>query len=339
MIQRILFINSLQFDYLEDLLFGGLTELLGPDNVVSLPLNYHYYFSKYQYPKNIGQCRPPLRYLLDRLALKEKLRRFEFDAVVIGSTKEDAFKSYLMIEEKIPKGIPIMYIDGGDWPEIGGDAIREQYTSVFEEVIHRRAINLIFKREYLLDRQYEKNVFPLPFSFKPARHWTNGTVKKYDVVFWAVESDPLRKTILKLIQDKYDCKENGSVQGQTFRNYRRHGTFFLQELSSSKIAYNFKGAGWDTLRYWEIPGVASFMISGLPRIKIPNNFNDREHAVFCKDDASDLLSLTDYYLTHEREREEIAKNGSKHVQQFHTYTKRAQYFLDVSNEYLSKKFN
>ena len=91
MIKRILFINSLQFDYLEDLTFAGLTELLGAENVVSYPTNYHYYFSKYPYPKNIGQCRRPRDYFSDRFNAKKRLKQFDFDAVVIGSTKHDAF--------------------------------------------------------------------------------------------------------------------------------------------------------------------------------------------------------------------------------------------------------
>ncbi len=337
MIGRILFINSQQVDYLEDLAFAGLTELLGAENVISYPVNYHYYFSKYQYPKNIGQCRKPLQYFSDQINLKKRLQQFEFDAVVIGSTKEDVFSFYLEIEKILPKGIPLIYLDGGDRPEIGGDADREHFTQLCDAVFQQRHIDIIFKREYLVDAVYEKHVFPLPFSFKPDSFHRNGLPKKYDVVFWAVESDPLRTQALELIQDKYDCRKNGSVTGQTFRNYKRHGKYFLEELSSAKIGYNFRGVGWDTLRYWEIPGVATMMISGKPRISIPNNFINNEHAVFCKDDLSDLTSLTDYYLNHTDEHDSIAQNGMRHVEQHHTYLKRAQYMLDICHDVLSKK--
>ena len=211
------------------------------------------------------------------------------------------------------------------------------FDSLFDEVCRKQKITLIFKREYLAECEYDTHVFPLPFAFRPVNFQSNAHNKRFQVVFWAVESDPIRTAALKLVQDKYDCKENGTTTGQVFRHYKRRGKFFLEELSSSKIAYNFKGVGWDTLRYWEVPGVSSFMVSGVPHIKIPNNFRDKEHAVFCKDNLSDLLPLTDYYLNHEEEREGIARNGAVHVERYHTYTKRAQYFLDICNEYLSKK--
>lgn len=337
MIKKILFINSRQVDYLEDLTFAGLTELLGADNVVSYPVNYHYYFSKYQYPKNIGQCRPALQYFSDRILLQGRLRRFEFDAVIIGSTKEDVFSFYLEIENILPKGIPLIYLDGGDRPEIGGDADREHFTRLRETVFQRRKINIIFKREYITEASYGTNVFPLPFSFKPTSFHQNGSGKKYDVVFWAVESDPVRTKALELIQHKYDCERNGSTTGQTFRNYKRHGKFFLEELSSAKIGYNFRGVGWDTLRYWEIPGVSTLMISGKPKIAIPDNFVNGEHVIFCKDDLSNLVALTDYYLHHTDEREAIARNGHHFVGQYHTYIKRTQYMLDTCNNFLSMK--
>jgi Glycosyl transferases group 1 len=337
MIQRLLFINSLHFDYLEDLMFASLTELLGANNVISFPTNYHYYFSKYRYPKNIGQCRAPLRYVIDRVIMNKRIQKSEFDAVVIGSTKEDAFLSYLRIADRLPLKIPLVYIDGGDRPEVGGDAIRENFIPLFERVCNKRKINLIFKREYHNGREYDKNVFPLPFAFKPTAYNSSIRNKKYDVVFWAVESDPIRTEVLRMVHDRYDCKENGTVTGLTFRKYQRRGKNFLEELSASKVAYNFKGVGWNTLRYWEIPGVASFMISGAPQIRIPNNFKDREHIVLCRDDLSDLLRLTDYYLHHENEREEIARNGHSHLQQHHTYIKRGEYFLNICNDFLSTR--
>ncbi len=326
-VQRILFVNSLDADYLEDLTFAGLTEILGADNVISYPTNHHYYYSKYQYPKNIGQCRPMFRYILDRLNISNQLKRFEFDAIVLGSVKKDSCVSFLRLIETMPKRIPLIFLDGGDRHEVGGDAIRENFVSLFNDVTRRVKFDIIFKRECLISFQYESNVIPFPFSFKAPVYEMQK--KKYDVVFWAVESDPIRSKALDLVRDRFDCTSNGTAAGQTFRHYRRKGKYFLEELSASKIVYNFKGVGWDTLRYWEVPGVGSFMISGEPKIQIPNNFQHGKHLVFCKDDLSDLLSLTEYYLRNEHERVSIAKSGYQHLQQHHTYRKRAEYFLDV----------
>jgi spore maturation protein CgeB len=44
--------------------------------------------------------------------------------------------------------------------------------------------------------------------------------------------------------------------------------------------------------------------------------------------------VLDYYLQNEKEREEIAANGYRHLMQHHTHLKRAEYFLSVVQERL-----
>lgn len=335
MLQRILFVNSLDTDYLEDLTFAGLSEILGNEQVVSYPTNLHYYCSRYRYPKNIGQCRTAARFLIDRLALSSRLKSFEFDAVVLGSAKQDACEAFIGLAASLPGGIPKIFIDGGDRPEIGGDAIRENFSSTFNSLQRQTTFDLIFKRECLTTQKYDARVIPFPFSFKAPEFRTECETKKYDVAFWAVESHPVRTQALKIVESSFDCKANGTTTGQSFRRYNRHGARYLAELSAARIGYNFRGVGWDTLRYWELPGVGTLMISGKPEIRIPDNFVHGKQVVFCKDDLSDLHSLSAYYLEHDLEREEIARAGRNHLLQNHTYLHRARYFLDVCHDRLS----
>lgn len=334
MIRRILFVNSLDADYLEDLTFAGLTEVLGGENVVSYPTNHSYYFSLDQYPRNIGRCRTPLSYVADRMNIGKRLRSFEFDAVVLGSAKKDSCGFFLRVRDAFPKAIPVIFLDGGDRPEIGGDAIREGFTSLFDEVLRSTRFDVIFKREYLPTSSFDSNVIPFPFSFKSPAVTPPSRNKKYDVSFWAVESHSIRSEVFGLIKGRFDCDRNGTTRGHTFRSYNRKGSHFLEELAASRISYNFRGVGWDTLRYWETPGVGSFMISGKPQIQIPNNFEHGRHVVFCGDDLKDLVSLTEYYLRHEEEREEMARAAHAHLNQHHTYLHRAQQFLEDCNRHI-----
>ncbi|HEY0719654.1 MAG TPA: glycosyltransferase [Gammaproteobacteria bacterium] len=330
---RLLFINSRKSDYLEDQLFSGLTELLGSENVIPFPVNSHYYFSLKSYPRNMGLSRGALNYLPDRFTNRAALKAMAFDAVIIGSTKRDTFEHFLQIASLIPATLPLIYIDGGDWPEIGGDARRMNFEGLFQQAFRQRQPQLIFKRECLLGKEYPGNVIPLPMAFKPQPDFIPAA-KRYEVTLWCVESDPIRTQALQLLQGRYDCTANGSVPGQQFRSYQRKGLNYLRELSASKIACNFRGVGWDTMRYWEIPGVNTFMVTQRPGIIIPDNFVDGEHVVYCKDDLSDFLQLLDYYLQHETEREEIAANGHRHLLQHHTHRQRADYFLSVVQERL-----
>ncbi|MCG6968243.1 MAG: glycosyltransferase [Gammaproteobacteria bacterium] len=326
-------INSYSADYVEDQLAAGLTAVLGRQNVVFYPVNINYYLARRPYPRNMGVCRDSWNYFTDLLAVRRQLRSFQFDAVIIGSTKRDTFERFLQISDYLPAHIPIIFVDGGDWPAIGGDAQRMHFDGLYQQVMSERTPKVIFKREYLSTESYPENTFAFPMAFKPPKAFEKAPLK-YDVTCWCVESHPLRTQALELLQNRFDCKANGTVKGQTFRTYKRKGNTYLSELSASKIACNFRGVGWDTLRYWEIPGVQTLMISGLPQITIPDNFKHEEHVIFCRDDLSDLLDKADYYLKHDQEREQLAAAAHDHIMKYHTHLARAHYFLERVRDHI-----
>ncbi|PKN00144.1 MAG: glycosyltransferase family 1 protein [Elusimicrobia bacterium HGW-Elusimicrobia-2] len=257
------------------------------------------------------------------------LSRAVYDCVIIGSTKRDTFEAYDSIAEKLSKNAKVVYIDGGDEAEVGGDASRLGFAELYGRAFSKRAPDVIFKREYLKNKNYPANVYPLPLAYGGPLIDGAGGVKKYDVVFWAVDNIPVRAKVLDFCEGKWDCGENGTSRGQTFKKYNRKGIKYLKELAASKVCYNFRGGGWDTLRYWEIPAVGSLMVSGKPGIVIPDDFEHGKHAVFCKDDLSDLEGLTNYYLKRDKERECIAAEGKKHLLKYHLPRHRAEYLLDV----------
>ena len=325
--ERILFISSRRSDYLEDIAFTGLSGILGRENVVTLRPRRKHYIPWRHYPKTLACRRSAAGYFRDIISRRKMLLRADYDCVVIGATKRDVFEAYNGIEEKISKNAKVVYIDGGDDPAVGGDAARLGFEAVYNGAFSKRAPDVIFKREYLKGGDYPGNVYPLPLAY--AGPPLKAAAKKYDVVFWAVDNIPVRARVLDFCADKWDCAENGSFRGQTFKQHRRKGIKYLEELAVSKICYNFRGGGWDTLRYWEIPAVGSFMISGKPGIVIPDDFENGKHALFCTDDLSDLEDMTNYYLRHEKEREAIAAEGKKHLLKYHLPEHRAEYMLDV----------
>ena len=325
---KILYINSRKFEYNEDLLVAGLTQRLGRQAVDLYPANIKNYFSRHSYPKNMAKSRPIRSWVPDSLSVLKRLRRFDYDLLLIGSIKADCMQAFLSIKPFLSSSIPVVLIDGGDWPEIGGDAKRLGFESLFNSVMQVASPKLIFKREFQIGKHYEKNVVPFPMAFKPPENLAKAEAK-YQVSCWCVESHPIRTQALTLLQDRYDCRSNGSVRGQSFRGYSRKGFGYLKELSACRIACNFRGAGWDTLRYWEIPGVAALMLSQKPQIVIPNNFQHEKHVIFCRDDLKDLISLLDYYVKNETERQELADAGYQHLKHNHNYLNRTDTFLDA----------
>lgn len=323
---KVLFICSQETDYLQDLLYSGLVKLLGANQVYDTPLNSRYHFVKKKYPRNLG-FQTQGRLSLWRRILPIPIT--EFQLVVVASCKPSTVDSYFQMMDQIPSHVPVVFVDGGDRPELGGDLKRLKSQLTLEDIEKKRPFDLIFKREFFEVYSAQKRIVPFPMAMNldslPQRQSLS---KKYDVSFWAVESDPIRTQALKILQNHFDCLKNGTTLNQSFHKYKRTGTFYLEELSCCRIVLNFRGAGWDTLRYWEAPATGTFMITQKPQIVIPNNFVDQKQAVFCRDDLSDLVELGEYYLKNEGAREEIARNSLIHIKQYHTDVHRAKTLLE-----------
>ncbi|MES2850561.1 MAG: glycosyltransferase, partial [Bacteroidota bacterium] len=260
-----------------------------------------------------------------------------FDIVILGSTKPAALHSYLKILPSI-KNKPVIFIDGGDEPKTGGDFYRLAAGNKFETALQQKPFDIILKREYIPSlHDGAGNIFPFPFSFPYNVHINTVAEeqKKYDVSFWGQQKPLIRENALKLLQGKYDCEKNGTTLNQNFYTYKRKGKFYLEELAACKIVLNFRGGGWDTMRYWETPASGALMISQQPQISIPDNFESGKHVVWCDDSLSDLIEKIDHYLEHTAEREAMAVAAKKHLEKYHLNTSRAQYLLQIVKEKLS----
>ncbi|MGE4396634.1 MAG: glycosyltransferase [Sulfurimonas sp.] len=321
---KILYINTQSFDYVQDLTYSGLVKKFGLNNVIDYRWNKKFHLQYAKYPKNNGYIKGSFFKSLFRIVNFK-----EFDYVFVGSCKIETFQTYMQIAHQIPVKTKVVLIDGGDGAGIGSDIISYGHPTLFQEAVAVRPFDLIFKREYFTDEVYSKNVFPLPMCFNFDRLPDIINEYKYDFSFWAVESHPIRTKALAILENEFDCKQNGTSRNQRFSKYKRKGDFYLQELAACKITLNLRGGGWDTMRYWEVPAVGGFMMSQKPGIVIPNNFEHEKEVVFVQDDLSDLVELGKYYLKHEDKRKEIAKNGLEKMLAYHTDLKRAEYIFET----------
>lgn len=319
---KILYINSSSADYIQDLTYSGLVKKFGVKNIIDYRWNMKYHIPYKKYPKNLGYTTSSFLGFLRFIDFKS------IECVFVASAKIEAFETYIEIASQIPAHVPTVFLDGGDREEIGQDLEEYGDSSLYQKALSIRPFNFIFKREYFEDKIYEANVAPLPMSFNFDKLPKLSQQFKYDVSFWAVESYPLRTEVLKILEEKYDCEQNGTTRNQKFSKYKRKGSFYLQELSGCKITINVRGGGWDTMRYWEVSAVGGFMLSQKPGIVIPNNFEHEKEAVFFKDDLSDLTELCDYYLKDDVKREKIAKAGLTKMMAYHTDEKRVDYIFE-----------
>jgi len=318
---KILFVGTKKCDYLQDLTYSGLVKVLGNNSVVELNSVMSYHLPVKKYPKNLGYV------AFNPLAMRCRYWK-DVDVVIVGAAKPSCFTDYEAILPYLSATTKTVFIDGGDWGSIGGDFKRLNCEDLYENVVFKRPFDVVFKREYLKEMDYPSTVFPLPFSINEQRY--KGIQQLpflYDVAFWAVESHPIRKQVFDYVKPLYDCAFNGTVPNQVAKQYKRKGRFYFEEVKRTRISLNFRGTGWDTLRFWEIMGLGSFMISQHPGIVIPNDFTDGKEIIYCKEDLSDLQPLCDYYLKHENARRAIAVKAALKAAEFHTDVARAHYLL------------
>lgn len=317
---RVLYVNSGGVDYLQDLLRSGLRKLLGRD-LIDWGWNKRYHLPFWSHPENMGYAGPCSP------TLKDFSKHGDIDAVVIGACKKEALERYLKIQKFIPKRTKVIFIDGGDEPELGGDLRRESAFHLLHEMMTYREPDLLFKRE-LLDDIEQPAVKPLPMAFNLSAAESLRKVKKqYKVAFWAVESHPIRTQALAILETQFDCKENGTIRGQLFSKYHRKGQRYLEELAACQIVLNFRGAGWDTLRYWEAPAIGSLLVSQKPQIVIPNDFVHGEEVIHIGVDFQEMLDVCRHYLINADKAEEITKNAHAKLKKFHTDVARADNVL------------
>lgn len=320
---KILFLHSGKVDYLQDALYQGFLQVVGAGSVQPYRWYKRYHLPIYEHPKNLGFSgfRVP-RPRVSASAIKN------FSLIVIASCKSSTFRDYLEVAPHIRRGAKVIFLDGGDEADIAGDLRREGSEELFSEAMCVRPPDCIFKREMLIGRNYGSKVFPLNFAVCFDKFRSAPRPKRFDVVFWAVESHPIRTEVLTVLEPLFDCRTNGSVRDKSFRKHHRKGRDYLNGILESRITLNFRGAGWDTLRYWEVPALRQFLISQRPEIVIPNNFVDGKSIVFVGGDPFEAIDLCQYFLRKPTKAEAIGRAAAERSSQFHTPEHRARYVIE-----------
>jgi spore maturation protein CgeB len=81
------------------------------------------------------------------------------------------------------------------------------------------------------------------------------------------------------------------------------------------------------LRVWDVLGAGGFLLTNF-QAELPSLFENGKHIVYYES-IDDMLNKAQYYLTHDEEREQIAKNGHALVSQYHSYEKRLEQILSI----------
>lgn len=145
-----------------------------------------------------------------------------------------------------------------------------------------------------------------------------------------------RLNVLKAVSERYDTKlytHNATPELPHIKNMGavNHYDVMPHVFKNSKINLNISLRSIRSgmpLRAWDILGAGGFLLSNYQE-DFFDFFVPREDYDFF-DGTDDLCSKIEYYLSHEKERKEIAANGFRKVAKDHTYLHRADAMLEIA---------
>lgn len=294
---RIIYVNTPIYDYLTATVIEGLTEL-GHEVICSEASNY-------------GRAAPET----------ELVQRAEdADLIVVGSN--------VGVQHHLLEGVANarrVFVDGTDGARIEAPAgIR---------------FKAIFKRELCKeDREAGGDgVYPLPFAAE-RRYFTQPQSKDILASFVAsMHSNPMRNSVHVRMRNRGNplivsgsTNERSYTPGQP-RPLPIETPGYRSLLARSLISVNVPGWGYDCARYWEIPAAGAMLLTYLPDIVIPDDFQD---GVDCATFRSleEFESKLDFYTGRPEVAARIAACGVERLNRCHTTARRAAYFLEKALE-------
>lgn len=145
-----------------------------------------------------------------------------------------------------------------------------------------------------------------------------------------------RQSLLKEVSEQYDAKlytHNATPELPKIQNMGAVDYYDVMPhvFKNSKINLNITLRSIRSgmpLRAWDILGAGGFLLSNYQE-DFFDFFVPGENFDFF-DGTDDLMTKIEYYLSHEKERKEIAENGFRKVAESHTYLHRVDTMLEIA---------
>lgn len=146
-----------------------------------------------------------------------------------------------------------------------------------------------------------------------------------------------RQNLLAKVSEKFDTKLYTYNGTPSLPHIKNMGTIDYYDVmphvfKNSKINLNITLRSIRSgmpLRVWDIMGAGGFLLTNFQEDFLDYFTPGEDFDYF--DGTEDLLSKIEYYLSHDKERTEIAQNAFLKVSQEHTYEKRVETMLHIIN--------
>lgn len=336
---RLLYLSNPRTDFLQDLLYHGLVQLLGPENVVDHPPNPQYHGGR---PETLEPWDFPMLFFdfpePDRGELDELLA--SVDAVVVPSLRPGVID--VVREVVARRARPVVYVDGEDHYWLHGMSGLADVAFKREVLLRapllriksppRRLYHRVrghaewadpLRRQLGVAHVGDKRALPMPlgvidYGLEPHSE------KEHDVVFLGSSTHAVRRSVAAAVEE-LGARGLRVVSGATSPAKRPSWDDYIRTLSRARVGISVRGGGFDTYRYWETPYAGAVLVAETPQIALPDNFVDGEDAFFA---PVDELAETALRVLERDDLQEIAARGRERVLRHHTSVARAQRLLD-----------
>lgn len=322
-------------DWSLDLIFAGLVNRFGPENVIDFPPK-----DKHREWTGAGDWGAERR-SLGFTSRNRELRRWTIDEVrrelmdgnierIFVDEREESFAVYAQTAAKFYH-VPVVVVAGHDrfWNDspryVKGQYYREDLEAMFiddwqdeyDPFPYAHLINLSTNYDHLWD---------------VSRRDVLLGDKTIDICFMGYNSHPSRAEFVDHILKRWGHLDNHLVlerRPNTVASFVSHGEYF-ETIARSKICVNLMGASTcgRALRYYEIPYVGSLMLSQRFPARLLDPYLGEEHC-FYFDTTEEFDALVERLLADDGFRERIARAGHEHAMKKHTVDARIDYIYRV----------
>jgi len=315
---RTLFILPPRMHYGVDVLFHGLCRVLGEDCVTGYPWKPSLHGIADErlkhYPCVFQHAQP--RHALEDIL--DGLRDGAYDLVLWGDCESFLPEPEARAIADAANGLPLFIVDAMD-----------ECVDVSQQVLARLGlwhVDGYFKREMLRFRTYAENIFPLPFAYPDGLVPVAPARERDFPLFWAGHRQfGLRRLFLEHLESALGIDFTGNFDQQEY----------TRRLGRAQIGLDLAGAGFDTVRYWEVPAHGASLLAEQRPIHIPHNFVHGESAYFFEN-LADLEVQCRHLLANPEESSAIATAGHQHLRRHHTASARAGHLLGWVASVLSR---
>ena len=306
---RILMLTDDRPNYGLDILYEGLGEVIGPENIVEYPWKTTLHGGAAQrfgnYPCLFGLPGDPM----DFGAVVDALGAGQFNLVLFGTIEQQIPIHEARAIAQAIGDCPLFILDQLDDPKDNRPATLE-YLGLTSAAGY-------FKREMIACYDYGERTYPMPFAYSERYIPETRAEGRSRPLFWAGHRQfGLRRLYLEHIEEAFglDLNERFDQAG------------YAAALQKARIGLDIFGYGFDTVRYWEVPAHRCMLLAERRPIVTPYDFRDGETAAIYTD-LADLEAKLRYYMERPEEAEAIAQAGFEHLLRFHSSSARARHLL------------